>query len=69
MSDTVRALKVDSNSLDMNLVSLQKRGYGISQILPCPESMDCDSISQESSSFNVGVNMNFMIVYIEKEAK
>lgn len=63
----VRSFKSDSNKLDDNLISLQEQGYSITQILPCPESMSCESKSVKSESFDVGVDMKFMIIFLEEK--
>ena len=63
----VRSYKTNAARLDDNLVSLQDQGYAVTQILPCPEAMDCKPQSHKSDAFSVNVSMNFMIIFIEDE--
>lgn len=63
----VRALKVSSEDLDINLTMLQEEGRGINQIIPCPESIQFEQSNNDT--FGGGVKMNFMIVYSENKEK
>jgi hypothetical protein len=61
----VRAIKVSSEDLDVNLTLLQEDGNSINQIIPCPEAMKFEC--GENDAFGGAVEMNFMIIYSEKE--
>ena len=63
----VRSFKSNSENLDVKLVALQDEGYGITQILPCPETMQVGATHPKSDAFDANIKMNFIIIYIEEK--